>query len=145
MVCIKSSLKFTFCLKLSVVISTEVSAPINSRDCHFVWNMPECSQESKITDIQSLCQKQVKGLGEQKRDQYYQWIQALQRLRPSFFPLHGIWMRHSFTGYVNSQNSRYWAAKNPNHQKHPLHSKKVGVVHNTLQGDFWTDFLLWNF
>jgi hypothetical protein len=43
-----------------------------------------------------------------------------------FFMTDEAWFHLS--GYVNSQNSRYWATENPNElHEQPLHDQKIGV------------------
>lgn len=73
---------------------------------------------------------QLKEPDAEKRMRYCQWFQALLIATPDILSI--TWFTDEawfhLSGYINTQNSRYWAAENPNiiHEA-PLHPEKVGV------------------
>jgi hypothetical protein len=70
---------------------------------------------------------ELKEIGKEKRMCYCRWFQqffwnGVDILQNVFFP-NEAWFHLS--GYVNSQNSRFWSNENP-HLFHEVHSQKIG-------------------
>jgi hypothetical protein len=88
------------------------------------------TQKAKIHAYHITAVHELKEPDREKHVAYCRWLQAFLNEHPGILDF--VWLTDEawfhLSGYVNSQNTRVWAAENPHvYHEEPLHPLKVGV------------------
>ena len=103
-------------------LSQETNLPYSKR--------PRAANKAKLRAYRVSCVQELLPINHEKRVRFCLWIKDFITQNPGIlevtFLTDEAWFH--LNGYVNSQNTRIWAAESP-HTVHeqPLHSQKIGV------------------